>query len=771
MAQTEKLVPWHPKDVGLQRRDTPSTITLQDELSLYWGSANGSTFVNVTLNTGETELVISTEYFADELVNVQCDGDLILQFKSNETFQAAIADWSWVNFADNRTFFMINNWGPCASSSENGRQPWIVRNVDKYDEENFIVNFNATLTTWEIAAGNSVIEFGSLSPSVSKRDKTYSKSFSISLAHSLPQTFYSKSTNSGLDFSIDCPGCATTGSINIVGQIVLSTTLGVATGIKSISISAAPQGVGANLALGFGVSGTLGSGWQHDWNLVTVGLPGWSIPLILDVGPQFSVDAGFDLSGIQGSAEISAGVGISIPDSSSAVLGIMGVDSSSNGWVPTVTPTSPQISVEVNGNLELYVEMSVDIGVTIFEKWGYGGGLYLRVPDVNLGLGAEFDNDGVCAGSSDVFGVTFDCSVGVNLGLGVYTESGGDKDWKANHTIYQNNNLITPINKCFPLGPSLSPSASGVSIKTVGSAKPTSKTTTSPTAKPSSSSAKPSSSSAKPSSSSAKSSGTGVISSSKAAGTGASHITTKASGTGVSSSSKIAGTGASHVTTKASGTGVSFSSKIAGTGGSQTTKASGTGILSMSKVSGTAVSKSTKEYVTGASSSTTFKQSVTGVTSKATGVSSKASGTGVFSKAPETSVSSKASGTGVSSSSAVAHSSASSSGIKTTISSTSVSLSSAIHTTGTAVSTSGKVAATPSGTTSACDKWAVVEDSNCSCLNIETQYGVSSSDLLTWNPSIGTDCKLIIGDSYCVGVKTGYSRRAIGGRLARFVDA
>jgi hypothetical protein len=43
-AQTETLVPYHPKDLGLQRRDAPSTITLQNELSLLWGSQNGMPF-------------------------------------------------------------------------------------------------------------------------------------------------------------------------------------------------------------------------------------------------------------------------------------------------------------------------------------------------------------------------------------------------------------------------------------------------------------------------------------------------------------------------------------------------------------------------------------------------------------------------------------------------------------------------------------------------------------------------------------------------------
>lgn len=742
----------------------------------------------MTLNTGETELVISTEYFADSLVDVQCDGDLILTFNSNQSFQDAIADWSWVNFAENRTFFMINNWGDCAARSDSGRQPWIVRNVDQYDSENFIVNFNATLSTWDVVGANSVIEFGSMPSTATKRDKTVSKDFSISLAHTLPQVFFSKSTQSGLDFSIGCPGCATTGSIKIEGKIVLSTFLGVPDGIKSISVSATPSGVGANLALGFDVSGTLGSGWQKDWTLFTVGLPGWSIPGIIDLGPEFTVDAGFSLSGINGQAEISAGINVAIPDSSSAVLGISGVDSSSNGWVPTVTPQTPKISVEVDGHLELYAEMGVDIGLTVLSKWGFGGGLFLRVPDIQMDLAAEFNTQGVCPGSKDVFGVTFDATVGVDLSLGVYTESGGNKDWKAKKPIYQNNNLITPIDKCFPLGPTLPASASGVSIKTVGTVPPSTSSTAKPT---SSTSSKPSSTAV---STSKAPSGTGVSSTSKVSGTGVSS-TSKVSGTGVSSSTKISGTGVSS-SIHSYGTGVSSSTKISGTGvSSVTTKISGTGVssahpsgtgIASSSVKGASTSIASPPYATGASSSKKSSSTTTeGGYNGGYTTSSKPTGTAVSSKSTVTSVA-ETTYSGKSSSSSSAKSSVlgvETSGTKTSTSayittspattakptSTKVGSSTSKVLLGTSV-TGAAPAPTQSGIISTCNKWVVIEDEECSCLNIETQYGVTASQLLSWNPALGAECKLIVGDAVCVGIKGGY-KRAVNGRLARFVDA
>ncbi|THV47161.1 hypothetical protein BGAL_0330g00040 [Botrytis galanthina] len=853
-AVKETLVPYHPRDLGLQRRDAPPSVTLQSELSLIWGSSNGSTFVNVTLNTGETELVISTEHFADSLTDVQCNGDLVLTFKDNATFQDAISDWSWVNFHENRTFFMINNWGACAAASESGRQPWVVHGVDVYDEQNFIVNFNATLSDWDDVMSGAVIEFGAMSTSSSssKRTDTVSKTLSLNMAHSLPQTFFSKSTNNGLDFSIDCPGCATTGSIDVQGKIVMKTIIGIPTSVKSISITATPKGLGANLALGFSVSGTLGSGWSKDWNLVTVGLPGWSIPKIIDLGPQFTVDAGFALSGIEGSASISAGVNVAIPDSSSAVLGISGVDSSFKGWVPTATPQTPKVSVEVDGSLQLYTELGLDVGLTVLSKWGFGGGLFLRIPDVKIDLGAEFNTQGVCPGSADVFGVTLGATVGVDLNLGVYTESGGDKSWKAKTSIYTNNNLITPIDKCFPLGPTLPAGGKGVSIKTVGTVPVSSAKAVSTTKAAATTSAKPTSagSSSKESAVSAsathKTSGSASATSIKVSGTIV-PSSIKVSGTGPSSS-KITGTGISgYGTTKIAGTGVS-SSKIVGTAVSSsahgyesapdssaigygtapvystTTKLSGTGISSASKVAGTGVSSAasygthpdtTVSSIKSASTSTVKTSgtvvissslyiSASGVSSVKTAIGSSASSAlGLeTSKAPSSSAkatttagapvyggSSTSSALGLETSkvsSITASSTSSALGLETSkassiaVSSTKVSSTVVASSTTTKASTTviptktatGTVAPAPTatGTISTCDKWVTIEDNSCSCTNIENYYGVSAANLNLWNPALGSECKLTVGQAVCIGVKGSY-KRSVNGRLARFVDA
>ena len=475
-AQTETLVPITAADIGLQRRDG-NTVTLQNQVQLLWGGTNSkcvqlkllswltiieSYFANMTLQSGDNELVLSTEYFGTVLSNLTCTSKLSLTFNSNTTFQAAIADWQWVNFSENRTFIMIVNYPGCTQNTDNGRQPWIVSNVRDYDEINLTVDFEATLSTWAIVAHDFILDFGSSTPTpsaIAARDNSYyvdpnsmsrvsprwnkDESISLNLQHELPSTLYSQ-TLYGLDFSILCPGCETTGEIKLDGHLEYTLF-----GPKVISLTATPKDVGINLtALGFQVSGTLGSGWGDSVFVVPdVGLPGWSIPGIFDFGPQFSVEVGFQLSGVKGSATIEAGFTANIPDSSTAVLGIKGVDSSSSGWVPNVVTQPPSLNIEVDGSLELYARTSLDLGATILSVYSFGAGIFMKLPDVILTLGAEYgkqfpthlsiilklslmehapDSAGVCD-TSDVFAVNFGATVGVDLELGVYTQAGGAK--------------------------------------------------------------------------------------------------------------------------------------------------------------------------------------------------------------------------------------------------------------------------------------------------------------------------------------------------------
>jgi len=238
------------------------------------------------------------------------------------------------------------------------------------------------------------------------------------------------------------------------------------------------------------------------------------------------------------------------------------------------------------------------------------------------------------------------------------------------------------------------------------------------------------------------------------------------SGTGVTSL---------HGYTSAHGSGVTSAKEPVGTGISSIKGFSnaphGSGITTGKGPVGTGLT-SHKDTVT--LSSTAKGPSGTGVTSvKGTGVTS------IHPYAPE-STSSATLKTGIASSSlssATHHSSgtavSSALGVKVTSSSTSTHLpSTTLKSTpsGTGAVGTHAPAPTQTGTIASCNSWTLIEDDSCSCLNIQTQYGISQAQFISWNPAVGAGCKLVVGDAYCVGIKETYGRRAVNGRLARFAQ-
>jgi hypothetical protein len=333
--------------------------------------------VNLTLATGESQMILSMDHFKEELQDVDCDGSLVLTFKSESTYQDAINDWEWVNFNDQRTFVMIVNYGDC--SPESGRQPWVV-SAASYDNSKFKVRFTAVQTEWYDLTNPYEISWGSYAPATGSAlaarwnpfdviddltSANWNPKFDVSLAHSIPATLWEKSTSSGLDLSIGCDSCGTTGKLTIAGKLKGSL---LRLSIDEAYVEATPSNVGAEFNPTFTVSGELSSEWKKSWEIVKVPLSTFSIPLVFSVGPELRLSAGFELSAVQGSATVKTGISAKIPDSASAKVDFHGSDTHVDGWKPVITTKPITLEAQVQGTLTIYTAVGVDIGMTIFSK-------------------------------------------------------------------------------------------------------------------------------------------------------------------------------------------------------------------------------------------------------------------------------------------------------------------------------------------------------------------------------------------------------------------
>lgn len=65
-------------------------------------------------------------------------------------------------------------------------------------------------------------------------------------------------------------------------------------------------------------------------------------------------------------------------------------------------------------------------------------------------------------------------------------------------------------------------------------------------------------------------------------------------------------------------------------------------------------------------------------------------------------------------------------------------------------------APTLSGTPSECNLWHTVVSGVDTCATVETQFGITSSQFLGWNPAVSSDClsNFWAGYAYCVGIGT-----------------
>jgi hypothetical protein len=333
--------------------------------------------VNLTLATGESQMILSMDHFKEELQDVDCDGSLVLTFKSESTYQDAIDDWEWVNFNERRTFVMIVNYGDC--SPESGRQPWVV-SAAAYDNANFKVHFTAVQTEWYDLDNPFEINWGAYTPASNSAlaarwnpfdiidditSPNWNPKFDVNLAHSIPSTLWEKSTASGLSLSIGCDSCGTTGKLTVAGKLKGSL---LKLKIEEAYIEATPSNLGAEFNPSFTVSGELSSEWKKSWEIVKVPLSTFSIPLVFSVGPELRLSAGFELSAVQGSATVKTGISAKIPDTASAKVDFHGGDTHVNGWKPVITTKPITLEAQVQGTLAIYTAIGVDIGMTIFSK-------------------------------------------------------------------------------------------------------------------------------------------------------------------------------------------------------------------------------------------------------------------------------------------------------------------------------------------------------------------------------------------------------------------
>lgn len=238
--------------------------------------------------------------------------------------------------------------------------------------------------------------------------------FSAPIDWNLPSTLSPEKVGSGLEVSVGCDDCKVTAKLSIAGKF---------TGVISkaeiteswIQINPEAGGLDVDFNPTLSVSGNLTKPWDNSWELTTLHPTPFSIPKLFSLGPQIVFRAGFEFSGIEGSANIKSGISAKISNQAMAKMDFVGNDGKFDGWVPTVTTKPVNVDAQVQGTLEIFTEVGAEFAISVL-KWNMGAGVEMRVPKLTMTLGAEFNSEGnVCPNKPEMFGLKFDASLDASI--------------------------------------------------------------------------------------------------------------------------------------------------------------------------------------------------------------------------------------------------------------------------------------------------------------------------------------------------------------------
>jgi hypothetical protein len=285
----------------------------------------------------------------------------------------------------------------------------------------------------------------------------------VNLASTWPRAFINQ-TWGATTFTVACVECGVTGGIEFSGHIEGS----IFGGLEHIVISAQPIDLGVDVNLEARMKGSYnfeGKDWaSQEFELLTIPLPsGWHIPGVLTFGPNAKLLAGYELTSISGSATITAGASLDIPDSSIAEVDILSDDKFKlEGWVPEFNvqpPTLEEGTITAKGRI--YGKVAVAVELEVLDEAGVTADVYVEVP---LSIEAEvgYESGGFCEAGGDPYGFSLDVDVGAVIGLEAYKEVDGKKDVFFDTELYKNYDVVElpeiciawggpPAGSCIPL--------------------------------------------------------------------------------------------------------------------------------------------------------------------------------------------------------------------------------------------------------------------------------------------------------------------------------
>jgi hypothetical protein len=310
---------------------------------------------------GDDENIIALRNFRQWLKSIQCTNSSVeLTFNDNGAYSYAKDVWKWVNVEKNNTFVLVAGKGDCSWNSVG--QPFVIFTTT-FDDSGKTVNLQGNVSTWKNVAHTYELWVGKM-PSLPSKFKSRDLSTLIDFNHDLPGNGnWRFPLNEDATLTLDCPDCGTHGSFDL--ELHITETLFIPTG-ASIILTA--NGVGASITPELGIAANITNKVSDEISIGTISIDSINLPGVLDVGPQIFFDLGCSIGPVQGSANISSGVSISIPDSSYVDIGIVPPGINASDWTPTLTHKPMVVDAELSADVEVYLKIGLELSIEALGK-------------------------------------------------------------------------------------------------------------------------------------------------------------------------------------------------------------------------------------------------------------------------------------------------------------------------------------------------------------------------------------------------------------------
>ncbi|MCJ1293932.1 hypothetical protein MMC34_005489 [Xylographa carneopallida] len=212
------------------------------------------------------------------------------------------------------------------------------------------------------------------------------------------------------DVTLYCVNCGVTGTVHLGGSASLNIVDG---------LTAAQIGMNGNIAAGLELGLDANAQYTNKLTstIASAGLPGFSVPNIISIGPVVDLSAELDLN-IAAQGQLLVGVTMSIPDFA-ANLDLVGSNSYSRGFTPQFTKVfnaSGEISATASLGLPLSIGVGVEAPIIKFKK------VVALIDTPSIGASAKFTGGTGPApdGATCYNGLDYSVTIGNDIALDLF---------------------------------------------------------------------------------------------------------------------------------------------------------------------------------------------------------------------------------------------------------------------------------------------------------------------------------------------------------------